>query len=176
MCPIARVPFRRSSSSCAENLRNEAHVPCVGKGGPGAVAGDDARAFLSAMLQREQAVIGQDGRVRMAEHAKEPALMLRERIALALRSVVLSGGDHTADNCFKLRAVQRIVIADGSNEPANESSSLGEPSTNDVDSRSLHKLGILGCRIAFHRAADRVPPNIVNFATAREILAANRDP
>ena len=44
---------------------------CSRKVCAGAVAGDDAGAFLPAMLQREEAVIGQNGRVRMTEDAEK---------------------------------------------------------------------------------------------------------
>ena len=46
--------------------------PCAGERCAGTVARDDAGAFLAAMLQREQAVIGQHGRVRMTEDAEKP--------------------------------------------------------------------------------------------------------
>ena len=48
------------------------------EGRAGAVARDDAGAFLPAMLQGEEPVVGQNGGVRMTEHAEEPALMLRK--------------------------------------------------------------------------------------------------
>ncbi len=48
------------------------------KGLAGAVARDDAGALLPAMLQREQAVIGQHRRIWMTEYAEKPALVLRE--------------------------------------------------------------------------------------------------
>ena len=40
-----------------------------------AVAGDDARAFLAAMLQGVEAVVGQFGGIRMAENAEDTAIM-----------------------------------------------------------------------------------------------------
>jgi hypothetical protein len=52
------------------------------KGLAGAAAGHNPRAFLAAMLQREQAVISQHCRIWMTEHAKESALVLRERGAI----------------------------------------------------------------------------------------------
>ena len=52
------------------------------KGLAGAVARHDAGAFLPAMLQREQAVIGQHRRVRMTEHAEKSALVLWKRGAI----------------------------------------------------------------------------------------------
>ena len=61
----------------AENLRNQAHVLVQTERRARAVAGHDAGAFLAAMLQREKSVIGQHGRVRMAEHAEKAALVLR---------------------------------------------------------------------------------------------------
>src|SRR3954469_8985303 len=53
---------------------------------PRSVGGHDACAFLAAMLQREQAVVGQDGRVRMAVNGEDTALVLgvRNRLCRAL--------------------------------------------------------------------------------------------
>ena len=42
----------------------------------GPVGGDDARAFLAAMLQREQTVVGQYGGIRMAEDGENAAFVL----------------------------------------------------------------------------------------------------
>jgi hypothetical protein len=39
------------------------------------VAGDDAGAFLSAMLERIKAVVGQFGGIRMTENAEDSAVM-----------------------------------------------------------------------------------------------------
>ena len=60
----------------------------------GAIAGDDSSAFLAAMLQGKQTVVSQYRRVRMAEHAEQPALMPRERISLSL-DIGLVWRDHT---------------------------------------------------------------------------------
>ena len=49
------------------------------KGLAGPVARDDAGAFLAAMLEREETVVGQHGRVRMTEHAEKAAFVLRDR-------------------------------------------------------------------------------------------------
>ena len=56
-----------------ENLRHEAHAVMLVKFP--LVAGDDAGAFLAAMLQRVKAVVGQFGGVRMAENAEHTAIM-----------------------------------------------------------------------------------------------------
>ena len=52
------------------------------KGLAGAVARHDAGAFLPAMLQREEAVIGQHRGVRMTEHPEKSALVLWKRGAI----------------------------------------------------------------------------------------------
>src|SRR3982751_5512253 len=59
------------------------------KGLAGAVAGHNPRALLPAMLQCEQAVIGQHRGIRMPEDSKKSALVLRE--CITLRHLLLSG-------------------------------------------------------------------------------------
>ena len=56
-----------------ENLRHEAHAVVLVKFS--LVAGDDARAFLPAMLERVKSVVSQFGGVRMAENAEDSAVM-----------------------------------------------------------------------------------------------------
>ena len=56
-----------------ENLRHEAHAMMLVKFP--LVAGDDARAFLPAMLERVKSVVSQFGGVRMAENAEDSAVM-----------------------------------------------------------------------------------------------------
>ncbi len=60
-----------------ENLRDQAHVAMQQEAGAGAIRGHDARAFLAAMLERKEAVIGQDGGVRMPEDGENAALVHR---------------------------------------------------------------------------------------------------
>ena len=60
-----------------------------------AIAGNDSRALLAAMLQRKETVVCQDRRVWVAEHAEEPAFVLRERIGLGLDGVDAFWRDHT---------------------------------------------------------------------------------
>ena len=91
MCPIGACPFQSRQFFLTENLRDQAHVLVLEKCRAGPVARDDARALLAAMLEREQTVIGQHRRVRMAEHAEKSAFMLRERIDLASVMSILSG-------------------------------------------------------------------------------------
>ena len=62
---------------------------CMRKERARPVACDDARAFLAAMLQGEETVIGQDRGIRMAEDAEEAALVLRKR-SLSVGSKLLS--------------------------------------------------------------------------------------
>ena len=65
------------------------------EGGAGAVARDNARAFLAAMLQGEKTVVGQDRGIRMAEDAEDAALVLRKRFPLRRLEVVgLFWSDH----------------------------------------------------------------------------------
>ncbi len=56
-----------------EDLRHEAHAVVLVKFP--VVAGDDARAFLPAMLERVKAEVGQLGGVRMAENAEHTTIM-----------------------------------------------------------------------------------------------------
>ncbi len=56
-----------------ENLRHEAHAMMLVK--LAVVTGDDAGAFLSAMLERVKAVVGKFGGIRMAENAEHAAIM-----------------------------------------------------------------------------------------------------
>ena len=51
---------------------------CSWKVEPGPLRRHDAGAFLAAMLQREEPVIGQDGGIRMTEDAENAALVLRQ--------------------------------------------------------------------------------------------------
>ena len=61
----------------AENLRDQPHVAMHLEAGAGAIRGDDAGALLSAMLEREEAVVGQHGRIRMTEDGENAALVHR---------------------------------------------------------------------------------------------------
>ena len=56
-----------------EHLRHQAHAVVLEK--LPVVAGDDAGAFLAAMLERVKAVVGQFGGIRMAENAEHAAIM-----------------------------------------------------------------------------------------------------
>ena len=70
-------PFKTLQFILTENLRNEAHVAMQLEAGAGTIRGDDAGALLSAMLERKEAVVGEHGRVRMTEHAKDATLVHR---------------------------------------------------------------------------------------------------
>ena len=76
-------PFQFCQFFLSENLRDQSHVLVQKKGCAGTVTRNNARALLTAMLEREQAVISQDRRVWMTEHAEEPAFMLRIDLGLA---------------------------------------------------------------------------------------------
>src|SRR4051812_30889567 len=62
----------------AEDLRNEAHVAVELEGRPLAAARDDAGAFLPPMLEREQAVVGENRCVGMTKDGENSAFVLRE--------------------------------------------------------------------------------------------------
>ena len=64
------------------------------KGFARAAAGNDSRAFLAAMLEGEEPVIGQDRGVRMSEYAEKSALVLRINFPRAERLVFVRR-DHT---------------------------------------------------------------------------------
>ena len=83
-------PFQFFQLFLSENLRNQAHALVLEKGLARAVARDDAGAFLPAMLQREQAVIGQDRRIWMTKYAERA----RTRAAgmLRVRTILGAGG------------------------------------------------------------------------------------
>ena len=75
--PDRAAPFESLELGLTKDLRHQAHVFVNQERGAGAVAGDDAGAFLAAMLEREKPVVGQNRRVGVAEHAEEAALVLR---------------------------------------------------------------------------------------------------
>jgi hypothetical protein len=82
---IAGVPDRAAAFQLfelglAEYLRDKPHVFVIEKGRAGTVAGHNSGALLPAVLEREKAVIGQDGGVGMSEHTEKSALMLRVNI------------------------------------------------------------------------------------------------
>ena len=81
MPATAPGPFQFLEVTLAEDLRDQAHVLVHEKGRARAIAGDDAGALLAAVLEREKPVVGQDGGVRMAEHAEESAFVLRKASA-----------------------------------------------------------------------------------------------
>ena len=104
----ARVPFRRSSSSGAEDLRDEPHVrDAFGTRRPPPLRRDDARAFLSAMLQGEEPIVGQDGGVRMAEDGENAALVLRIIRVAHERASRISSKRKTA---FRLRDLRASIV------------------------------------------------------------------
>src|SRR5437764_1614351 len=78
---VARVSectraFQFFQLSLTKDLRDQAHVLVQNERRAWPVTRDNAGALLAAMLQGEKPVVSQDGRVWMAEHADEPALML----------------------------------------------------------------------------------------------------
>ena len=72
---MARVPFSRSRSPGDEDLRDQPHIHVAHEGRIRARGRDDARALLAAMLQGEEAVIGQHGGVWVAVNGKNAALV-----------------------------------------------------------------------------------------------------
>ena len=72
-------PFQPLQLFRAEDLRDEPHVAMQLEGRSGAVARDDAGAFLPAMLEREEAVIREHSGVGMAEDRENPAFVLGKR-------------------------------------------------------------------------------------------------
>ena len=147
---ITRVPNRaRALQSCqfflTKHLRHQTHVFVHEKARARAVAGDNAGAFLSAMLQREQAVVRQHCRVRMPEHAEKAALVLRQQSrsrAFPLRQVCLRGNSH--------EIIHQIGIY-------------------SIAPFGIHKLGMLSsCSTA---RSNRVQPIVVKIArSASEIF------
>src|SRR5438105_67626 len=72
------VADERVQVVAVKNLRHQSHADVLAE--LPAVAGDDARAFLAAMLQGIKPVIGQLGGVRVAVNAKDPAVMFGVRL------------------------------------------------------------------------------------------------
>src|SRR5581483_6991264 len=80
---VARMPdgagaFQFFKLGLTEDLRNQAHALVRGESCSGPVAGDDSSALLSAMLQREKTIVGQNGGIGMAKDAKQAAFVLRK--------------------------------------------------------------------------------------------------
>ena len=75
-----------------ENLANEAHRNVPLEGGIRAIGGDDAGTLLPSMLEREKSVIGQDGRIRVAEDGKDAAFVGRFVVHQAGQGGESSGG------------------------------------------------------------------------------------
>ena len=74
--PERSLAFQAIEFLRAEDLGHETHVAMQLESGTGAVARDDAGAFLAPMLEREEPVIGEDRRVIVTEDRKNPALVL----------------------------------------------------------------------------------------------------
>ena len=70
---MAMLPTRSCSSLGIEHLRHQSHAVVLEKFP--VVAGDDAGAFLSAMLEGVKTVVGQFRGIRMAENAEHTAIM-----------------------------------------------------------------------------------------------------
>src|SRR5437660_2179974 len=86
-----------------EHLRHQPHVAVQLEVTARPSAGDDAGAFLPAMLQRKQPVIRQDRRVRVAEYAKNPAFVLRQGSPIGQLFVRGSLRDHGKGTSSTLR-------------------------------------------------------------------------
>ena len=69
-------PFKFFQFFLTEDLGNEAHIFVLEERVTGAGGGHDTGAFLAAMLQGKQPVVGEHGGVGVSEHAKEAALVL----------------------------------------------------------------------------------------------------
>src|SRR5438270_10137741 len=76
--PDSASAFQSFQLLLPEHLRHEPHVPMQLEVATRPVAGDNSSAFLPTMLQREQTIIGQDGRIRVAEYTENPAFVLRQ--------------------------------------------------------------------------------------------------
>ncbi len=81
----------------SKDLRYQAHIFVHQKARIRPIARDNPRALLSAMLQGKQTIICQHRRVRMAEHAEKPALVLRQhgRVGRLVWISFARGADHT---------------------------------------------------------------------------------
>ena len=80
---VAFEPFERRR---VEDLRYQAHSTMDVERMPEPLAGDDARALLSAVLQREEPVVGQQRRTLVAKDPEDSTFMAW------VRGVVLQGG------------------------------------------------------------------------------------
>src|ERR1043166_2524942 len=81
--PDCARPFQLFQLSLAEHLRDQPHTLVHEKGSVRPVAGDDSGALLPAMLEPEQPVVSEHGRVLVAKYAEEPTLVLWKTFALA---------------------------------------------------------------------------------------------
>lgn len=97
-----------------KHLRDEAHVAMELKRRARAVCRDDAGAFLSAMLQGEESVIGEDRGVRMAKDRENAALMLREELCFALVALRERIERHHLQASINRERVQCFIFCRGS--------------------------------------------------------------
>src|SRR6266700_2882256 len=95
----------------SENLRDQSHALVLEEGLTGAVAGHNPGAFLAAVLQSEQAVIGQHRRIRMTEYAEESALMLRERFVIRRLSGDFRGHCRTTSSILPLSSNLQLLVS-----------------------------------------------------------------
>src|SRR4029077_12613924 len=94
--PDRARPFQFFQLSLAEHLRDQPHTLVDEKRSAGPVARDDPSALLPAMLECEQPVVSEHGRVLVAKYAEEPTLVLWETFGLAqLGRIDLVWRDHT---------------------------------------------------------------------------------
>ena len=61
----------------AEDLGDQSHALVDAEGGSVAAARRDAGTFLTAVLEGEEAVVGQEGRILVTEDGEDSALVLR---------------------------------------------------------------------------------------------------
>src|SRR5207248_5758853 len=162
-------PFKFFQLFLSENLRDQSHALVLEEGLTGAVAGHNPGAFLPAMLQSEQTVIGQHRRIRMTEYAEESAVVLRERFVIRRLLGCRDFRGHDKETSSKSSSgsiFQKTLVilnrADG--EGSRQCSQIDKQARGSSPSARLgmtagkyHKLGIgseslsTARRIAFHQ-------------------------
>src|SRR5216117_717658 len=150
----------------SENLRDQSHALVLEEGLTGAVAGHNPGAFLPAMLQSEQAVIGQHRRIRMTEHAEESALVLRERFVIRRFSGDFRGhGKETSSKSSSGSIFQKTPVtlnrADG--EGSRQCSQIDKQARGSSPSA---RLGMTAVNITSSGSArNRFPPPVGSHST-----------
>ena len=114
--PDSAGAFQSFQFLLPEYLRHEPHIAMQLKVATRPVAGDNSSAFLATMLQREQAVVGQDRGIRVTEYTENPAFVLRQGIPigqLLVRGSLRGHGKRTSSTLglYSMFAIQLTIAS-----------------------------------------------------------------